>query len=62
MDPVRTTDRLGPVLRQPDVPNVSGLHHLGDRTDCILNRYRGVRPPQTVHIDVIGAEPTQRIC
>ena len=62
MDSVRTTDRLGPGLRQPDVPNVSGLHHLRDRTDRLLSWYRRIHPPQAVHIDIVGTEPTQRIC
>jgi hypothetical protein len=44
VDAVRATDCIGTGLRQPDVPDISGLHHLRDRTDRLLDRNRGVNP------------------
>ena len=54
-------DRLGPDLRQPDRSYVAGPHEIGDRADGVFDRHRRIQARRTIHVDVIGAEPDQRI-
>ena len=54
-------DRLGADLRQPDVADVAGLDQLGDRADRLLDRHVRVEPRRAVDVDVVGAEPLQRV-
>ena len=53
--------RLGADLRQPDVADVAGLHHLGDGADRVLDRHGGIEPRRAIDVDVVGAEPAQRV-
>ena len=61
MDGRGAADRLGADLRQPDVAHVAGLHHVGDRADGLLDRHVGIEPRRAVDVDVVDAEPLQRI-
>ena len=48
-------------LRQSDVLDVSGLHHVGDGADRLLDRHRWIEPCGTINIDCLDAEPLQRV-
>jgi hypothetical protein len=48
-------------LREADVPHVPGLDHLLDRAHRFLDRHRRVQPGGTVDVDVVGAQPGQRV-
>ncbi len=61
MDGVGSARRVGAGLGQADVAHVAGLDHLGDRADGLLDRHRGVDAPEPVDVDVIGAEPAERV-
>ena len=61
MDLRRAPDRLGTDLRQPDRSHVAGFHQVGDRTDRVFDRHRRVQARRAVHIDVVRAEPNQRV-
>ena len=52
---------VGAGLREADVAHVAGLHHLRDRADRVLDRDRGVHAGEAVDVDVVGAEPLQRV-
>jgi hypothetical protein len=43
------------------VTHVTSLHHVGDRPNGILDRHGRVEPRRPVDVDVVGAEPAQRI-
>jgi len=43
------------------VADVSGLHHVGDGADRILNRHCRIPPRRLVEIDVVGAQPPQGV-
>jgi hypothetical protein len=43
------------------VTNVSSLHHVGDGADGVLDRHRGIQPRGLVEIDMVGAQPPQRV-
>ena len=58
---VRPADGVRPHLGQPDVPDVPGLDHLGDGPDGVLDRHLRVQPGRLVQVDVVGAEPGQRV-
>ena len=55
----RATERLAAHLRQPDVPHVPGLHHLGDGAHRVLDRHRGIKPGRAVDVDVVDPEARQ---
>ena len=46
-------DRVRADLRQPDEAHVSGLHHLGDRSDRLLDRHLLVQAGGAVDVDVV---------
>ena len=50
-------DRLGADFRQPDVPDVAGLDHVGDGADRVLDRHRGIEPGRAIDVDLVDAEP-----
>ena len=58
---VRTADRLGPDLGQSDVADVASVHHLADRADRLLDREVGEDPPGPIDVDVVGAQPAERV-
>jgi hypothetical protein len=55
------SERLRAHLGQPDVADVAGLDHLGDRADGFLDRHAWVDPGRAVDIDVVGTEPLQSV-
>jgi hypothetical protein len=61
MHGVRPADRVGTDLRESDVPHVTRLHQVGDRTDRLFDRYGRIEPCRPVDIDVIDAEPDERV-
>ena len=61
MDGVGPADGVGPHLRQPDVADVPGLDHLGDRANRVLDRDPGVEAGGLVQVHVVGAEPGQGV-
>ena len=61
MHAVRAANGVGPDLRKSDVLDVSGLHHVGDGADRLLDRHRRVEPRGTIDIDGFNAEPLQRV-
>ena len=61
MDLRRPPDRLGTDLGQPDRTYMAGLHQVRERADGVLDRYRRVQPRWAIHVDVIRAEPDQRV-
>ena len=48
-------------LREADVADEAGLDHLGDRSDGLLDRHRLIEPRRAVDVDVVRAEPPQRL-
>ncbi|MCK1282783.1 aldo/keto reductase [Bradyrhizobium sp. 44] len=44
-----------------DMFDVAGLHEIGDAADSLLDRNVGIEPRRAVDVDVVGAEPLQRI-
>ena len=54
-------DRLGADLRQADVADVAGLHQVGDGADRVLDRHVRIEARRTVDVDVVDAEPLQRV-
>ena len=58
---LRAADRLGADLGEADVADVARLDHLGDRADRLLDRHLGVEAAEPVDVDVVGAEPAQRV-
>jgi hypothetical protein len=61
MHGVGAAEGLGARLGQPHVAHVAGLHHLGDRSHRLLDPDGGIDPAEPVHVDVIGAQPPQRV-
>ena len=51
VDGVRPPHRRRRHLRDTDVPDVPGLHQLGDRADGLLDRHRRVEPGRLVEVD-----------
>jgi hypothetical protein len=45
---------------QPDVTNITSLHHLGDRPDRVFDRHGRIEPRGAIDVDVVGAKPAQR--
>ena len=54
-------DRLGADLRQADMPDIACLHQIGDRADRILDRHIRIEPRRPVDVDMVDAQPLQRI-
>ena len=54
-------DGVGADFGQADVPDVAGLDHVGDGADRVFDRHRRIEPRRPVDVDVIDAEPLQRI-
>ena len=54
-------DRFGAHLRQADMADIAGLHHVGDGADRLLDRHVRIEPRRPVDIDMVDAEPLQRI-
>ena len=61
VDGVRAADGGGAHLGQAEVPDEAGLDHLRDRADRVLDRDPRVQPGRLVQVDVVGAEPLQRV-
>src|SRR6266508_2854307 len=61
VDGVRATDGVGADLGEADVADVAGLHHLRDCADGLFDRDVGEHPARPVDIDVVGAEPAERV-
>ena len=57
----RAPDRLGGGFGEADVAHIAGLHHVGDGADGVLDRHLRVDARRLIEIDIIGAEPAQRI-
>ena len=55
------SDRLDADLREADVADVAGLHHVGDRADRLLDRHRGIEARRTVDVDVVDAEAREAV-
>ncbi len=54
-------DGVGAQLRQPDVPDVTGLAHLLQRADGLLHRDLRVEAARAVDVDVVGLQAPQRV-
>ena len=61
MHRLRASNGVGPHLRQADRADVAGLHQIGDGADGLLDRHRGIEPARPIDVDVIDAEPRQRV-
>ena len=61
MHRMRPADGIGADLRQADVPDVTGLHHLGDGADGILDRHVRIEPRRTIDVDIIGTQAAQAV-
>jgi hypothetical protein len=48
-------------VRVPDVPDLALGHQLAERGDRFLDRGQRVRGVQLVQVDVVGAQPPQRL-
>ena len=55
------SDRLGADFRQPDMPDVTGADHVGDGADRVLDWHCRIEPGRAIDVDMIGAEPAQRV-
>ena len=55
------SERLRAHLGQPDMADVAGLDHLGDRADGLLDRQAWVDPGRAVDVDVVGTESLQSV-
>src|SRR5712671_6810702 len=51
-----TTDRVSTSLRETDVPDVTRLDHVCDRTNGVLNRHGRINTCGAVDIDVVCAK------
>ena len=54
-------DGIGADLGQPDMSHVSGVDHVFDRADRVLDRHPRVEPGRAVHVDMVGAKALQRV-
>ena len=54
-------DGFGADLGQADVADVPGFHHVGDRTDGVLDRHVRIEAGGTVDVDVVQTKPLQGI-
>ena len=54
-------DGFGADFRKADMPDPAGLDHVGHGADRILDRHIRIEPRRAVDIDVVDAEPLQRI-
>ena len=54
-------DRLGADLGQADMADIAGLHQVGDGADRVLDRHVRIEPRRAVDVDMVDAEPLQRI-
>src|SRR5215467_13275459 len=54
-------DRVGADLGKTDMADIACLHHVGDCADGLVNRHRRVETRGTVNIDIVGAQPAERI-
>src|SRR4051812_17387620 len=60
-------DRRGPAdgpspdLGQADMPDVARLHHVGDGTNSVLDRHLRVEARGPVDVDMIDAQPLERV-
>ena len=61
MDLRRPPDRFGTNLGQPDRSDIAGFHQVGEGADRVFDRHRRVQPRRAIHVDVIRAEPDQRV-
>src|SRR5450631_4682688 len=52
---------VGADFRKADMLDVAGLHHLGDGADRVLDRHCRIEPRRAVDVDMVDAEPLQRI-
>jgi hypothetical protein len=48
-------------LGQPDRSHIAGFHEVNHRTDRVLDRHRLIQARRAIDVDVIRAEPDQRI-
>ena len=58
---MRPAQRVGPRLGEAEVADVAGLDHLLDGPDRLLDRHGRVDPGRLVEVDIVGAEPAQRV-
>src|SRR6476619_5883192 len=49
--------RLRADFGQADVPHIAGLHHVRDRTDCLLDRNVRINARWPIDVDMIETEP-----
>ena len=61
MHGVGAPDGFRPGFGETDVAYVAGLHQVGDRADGLLDRDSGVDASEPVDVDVVGAEPRERV-
>jgi hypothetical protein len=58
---VRAPDRLGADLGETEVADVARLHQLPDRAHRLLDRDVGEDTARPVDVDVVGAQPPERV-
>jgi hypothetical protein len=61
VDGVRAADGRGADLGEPDVADVAGIDELRDRAHGLLDRHVGVQARRAVDVDVVRAEPGERV-
>ena len=61
MDLGGAADGVGANLGQADVTDEPGLDHFGDGADRVLDRHVGIDARRPVDVDMVGAQPLQRI-
>ncbi len=54
-------NRLRTHFRQPDVPHITLLDQIGNGADGVLDRHRRVESRRTINVDIVCAEPAQRV-
>ena len=61
MHRVRPANGFGAHFGKPDMLDPAGLHHVGHRANALFDRHIGIKPRRPIDVDVIDAEPLQRI-
>jgi hypothetical protein len=61
MDGCGAADRVGADFGKADVADEACLHHVGDGADCIFDGHRGIEACRAVDVDMVHAEPLERI-
>ena len=61
MDGCGPADGVGADFGQADMADIAGLDHVGDGADRVFDRHVRIEPGRAVDVDIVDAEPLQRI-